>query len=285
LDLLQAFVLGLVQGLTEFLPISSSAHLIIVPWLFGWKDPAINSIQFDVALHMGTLIAVIAYFWSDWRRLVGAFIGSIIERSVGEDPNRRMAWYVLLASIPAAVVGAVGESKIDEFFHRPDNLRIGLLVIATMMIVMAAVLLLAERVGSHRLDLSGIDLRKALGIGFAQALSLIPGVSRSGSTITAGLFFGLQRAAAARFSFLLATPVVLGAGLKKLYDLLKEPGFIPEAERLGFAIGFVTAGVTGFLCIHFLLRYLQHRSTAPFIWYRFMAGIALILLVVFGVRS
>src|SRR5438552_5376431 len=186
MDLFQAFVLGLVQGLTEFLPISSSAHLIIVPWLFGWKDPAINSIQFDVALHMGTLLAVVAYFWADWRRLVAAFVASVIQRSVGDNPDRRLAWFVLLASIPAAIVGVAGESKIDNLFHQPENVRTGLLVIATMMIIMAAVLLWAERVGARARGLADVDLRRALGVGLAQALALIPGVSRSGSTITAG---------------------------------------------------------------------------------------------------
>src|SRR5205814_66921 len=158
MDLFQALVLGVVQGLTEFLPISSSAHLIIVPWLFGWKNPAINSVQFDVALHMGTLIAVLAYFWRDWVRLIGALIASIRERKVGDDPNRRVGWYVLLASIPAAIVGVLGESKIDELFHEPGNQRTGLLVIAGAMIIMAALLLLAERVGRHLLDMSGLTL-------------------------------------------------------------------------------------------------------------------------------
>src|SRR5207253_4289510 len=236
MDLFQAFVLGLVQGLTEFLPISSSAHLIIVPWLFGWKDQAVTSLQFDVALHMGTLLAVLAYFWADWRRLVGAFIGSIAQRSIGDDTDRRLAWFILLASIPAAVVGGLGESKIDDLFHQPQNLRTGLLIIATMMIVMAALLLLAERMGTQQLNLPGIDLRRSLGIGLAQAVSVIPGVSRSGSTITAGLFFGLKRETAARFSFLLATPVVLGAGLKSLYDVLKVPGALQQVENLGYLV-------------------------------------------------
>jgi undecaprenyl-diphosphatase len=256
-----------------------------VPWLFGWKDQAINSLQFDVALHMGTLLAVLAYFWADWRRLVGAFVGSVAERRIGHDTDRRLAWYILVASIPAALVGAVGESKIDDLFHQPQNLRAGLMVIAAMMIVMGGLLLVAERVGSQELNLPGIDLRRSLGIGLAQALSLIPGVSRSGSTITAGLFFGLKRETAARFSFLLATPVVLGAGLKKLYDLVKDPGALQQVEQFGYLVGFLTAAVAGFLCIHFLLRYLQRNSTAPFIWYRFMLGIMLILLVVLGVRS
>jgi undecaprenyl-diphosphatase len=282
-DLVQAFVLGLVQGLTEFLPISSSAHLILVPWLFGWRDPAVNSLQFDVALHMGTLLAVLTYFWADWRRLIAAFFASVAQRRIGADPDRRLAWFILLGSIPAALAGVLGESKIDEVFHDPQNLKTGLIVIAVMMLVMGGLLLLAERLGRHAIDLQGIQLNTALGVGVAQALALIPGVSRSGSTITAGLIFGLKREAAARFSFLLATPVVLGAGLKKLYDLYREPGGIPAAQQMGFAVGFATAAITGFLCIHFLLRYLQRHSTAPFIWYRFMVGALILALVLLGV--
>src|SRR5438477_5910611 len=144
-SLWHAIVLGIVQGLTEFLPVSSSAHLIIVPWLFGWKDPAINSIQFDVALHMGTLLAVLTYFAGDWRRLIAAFVRSIVDRRIGTDPNRRLAWFLLLGSIPAGIVGIAGESKIDELFHEPANLRVGLIIIAVMMIVMGGLLLLAER--------------------------------------------------------------------------------------------------------------------------------------------
>jgi undecaprenyl-diphosphatase len=284
-DLIQALVLGIVQGLTEFLPISSSAHLVIVPWLLGWTDPAITSVQFDVALHLGTLTAVIVYFWQDWVRLIGALLASIRDRSMGDDPNRRIAWYVILASIPAAVAGALGQSKIDDLFHQAQNLRTGLLIIAIAMIVLAALLLMAERVGKHLLGMDGLTLNTALGIGFAQALALIPGVSRSGSTITAGLFFGLKREAAARFSFLLGTPVILGAGLKSLYDVFSKEGGIPADLQAGFVVGFVAAALVGFASIHFLLQYLQRRSTAPFIWYRFMLGILLIVLVVIGFRS
>ncbi len=146
-------------------------------------------------------------------------------------------------------------------------------------------MLLAERIGKHAIDLKNITLRTALGIGVAQALALVPGVSRSGSTITTGLFFGLKREAAARFSFLLSTPIVLGAGLKKLYDMLQGTEGIPADQTGGFVIGFLAAAVSGFMCIFFLMRYLQRRSTAPFIWYRFMVGIALLALVAFGFRD
>ncbi len=260
------------------MPISSSAHLLIVPWLFGWNEPEITSIQFDVALHMGTLIAVLIYFASDWRRLVVGFVRSVVERKVGDDPDRKLAWMVAIGSIPAAIVGFLGESKVDEIFHKPENIRMAILVIASAMIVLALVLFAAERVGKHIFELRNIELPTAVTVGLAQALALIPGVSRSGSTITAGLFMGLKREVAARFSFLLATPVVLGAGLKKLYDALKEGG-IPSNQQLGFIIGFIAAAISGYLCIAILLRFLQRNSTMPFIIYRVVLGIALLVLV------
>ncbi len=285
MDLFQALALGLVQGLTEFLPISSSAHLIIVPWLFGWNNRALNSIQFDVALHMGTLLAILVYFAPDWRRLIFAFLQSVLERRIGSDPDRRIVWYIIFATVPAFLVGVLAESRIDALFHDPSNLRGGLLIIAVMMLVMGALLLFAERIGKHSLGMENITLSTALGIGVAQALALVPGVSRSGSTITAGLFLGLKREAAARFSFLLSTPIVLGAGLKKLYDVLKVPEGIPVDQTSGFLIGFLASAISGFLCIFFLMRYLQRRSTAPFIWYRFMLGLGLLALLLFGFRT
>jgi undecaprenyl-diphosphatase len=283
-DIFQALFLGILQGLTEFLPVSSSAHLVFVPWLLGWEDKAVTSIQFDVALHMGTLLAVLVYFAADWRRLIGAFFASLVERRIGDDPDRRLIWLILIGTIPAALAGLLAESKINDIFHDPQNLRTGLLVIAVMMIVMGALLLLAERVGKHALTLEGIRLPTAVLVGVAQALALIPGVSRSGSTITAGLFAGLKREAAARFSFLLATPVVLAAGLKQVYNLVQEEG-IPADLQLGFLVGFAASAISGFLCIFLLLRYLQRNSTAPFIWYRFMVGAALMVLVLAGFGS
>jgi len=284
LDLFQALVLGLIQGLTEFLPVSSSAHLIFVPWLLGWEDSAIKSLQFDVALHMGTLLAVLVYFAADWRRLIVAGVRSLAERRIGDDPDRRLVWLLALASIPAALVGLVAEDQIEAVFHSTDNLRGGLIVIALMMIGMGGLLMLAERLGRRTADLQHIRLGTALTIGVAQAFALIPGVSRSGSTITAGLLLGLKRDAAARFSFLLATPVVLGAGLKKVYDVVTEEGGLPPDEQMGYAVGFLAAAISGFACIYFLLRYLRTRSTAPFIWYRLFVGVGLLALVLLGVQ-
>ena len=238
-----------------------------------------TSIPFDVALHMGTLLGVLIYFAPDWARYIAAFFRSVVERRIGDDPDRRLAWLIILASIPAAVVGVLAESKIDDLFHQESNLRVGLFIIAVMMIVMAALLLAAERLGKKLYDINQIGPATAGIVGLAQALALIPGVSRAGSTITAGLFRDLKRADAARFSFLLATPIVLAAGIKKLYDVLKSPEGIVTSDQMGYLVGFLAAAVTGFFCIYFLMRYLQRHSTLPFIIYRFIVGIGIILLL------
>jgi undecaprenyl-diphosphatase len=180
LDLFHALILGIVQGLTEFLPISSSAHLLIVPWLFGWTEESLTSLQFDVALHMGTLLAVLAYFAADWRRLLVAFFRSLVERRIGDDPDRRLVWLIALGSIPAAVAGVLAESQVEALFHDPNAVLTAMTIIAVMMIVMGGLLLLAERLGKHSIDLTHIRAPQALGVGLAQALALIPGVSRSG---------------------------------------------------------------------------------------------------------
>ena len=214
MDLLQAIVLGLVQGLSEFIPISSSAHLIIVPWLFNWPDPGI---AFDVALHMGTLVAVLIYFWRDWVRLIGGALRTLTTRRLDTDPDGRLAWFIVLATIPGALAGVLGESKLDQLFHgsTASGRANGILIIGVVMIALAALLYLAERQASHLHEMSHLTLAQALTIGVAQAFAIIPGVSRSGSTITAGLFMNLKREAAARFSFLLGTPVIVGAGVRK----------------------------------------------------------------------
>jgi undecaprenyl-diphosphatase len=283
-DLFHALILGIVQGLTEFLPISSSAHLLIVPWLFGWTEESLTSVQFDVALHLGTVLAVLSYFAADWRRLIAAFFRSVAERRIGDDPDRRLVWLIGIASIPAGLVGVLFDEPREALFHDAGGVATAMTIIAIMMIVMGALLLLAERISNHTIDLTHIRAPQALGVGLAQALALIPGVSRSGATITAGLFFGLRRDTAARFSFLLSTPAVIGAGLKKAYDVMQAGG-IPQDQIGGFIIGFVAAAISGFLCIAFLLRYLQRNTTAPFIWYRFMVGILLLVLVFIGFRA
>lgn len=272
------------QGLTEFLPVSSSAHLVFVPWLFGWDDKSVTSIQFDVALHMGTLLAVLVYFASDWRRLLVAFVAIVRERRIGDHPDRRMVLLISLGTVPAALFGVFAEDSIEALFHNPASPRAGLLIIAIMMIFMGALLLFAEHIGKRTIPLEGIRLPTALAIGVAQAAALIPGVSRSGSTLTVGLLAGLKREAAARFSFLLSTPIMLGAGVKQGIGMIQDGG-LPASQAMGFLVGCAASAASGLLCIYLLLWYLQRRSTLPFILYRFVVGAALLVLVLVGFRS
>jgi len=282
MTIIQSIILGLVQGLTEFIPISSSAHLIIVPWLFGWNDPALTSLPFDVALHLGTLLAVLAYFAADWVRLIRAGVASIVERKIGADPDRRLAWLLVIGCIPGAIVGVLAESKIEELFHQPGTpiKASAMIVMAIIIAVLGALLLAAERLAQHTRKLEQLKLSDSIWIGLSQALAIFPGVSRSGATITAGLGLGLERPAAARYSFLLSAPIIAGAGLKSLYDIYKGlgSGAIARGDLLLFPIGFIAAAVSGYLVIRFLMRFLQTHSTAIFVYYRW--ALALLIIVV-----
>ena len=277
---LQAVILGIVQGLTEFIPISSSAHLIIVPWLFAWTDPALTSLPFDVALHLGTLLAVLWYFRKDWLCLLRAGIASIRERHIGPDPNRRLAWLLVLASIPGGIAGVLLEGKVGDWFHSPyEPVRSdAIIAIAIILALWGALLLLAERFARHVRTVHDLTIKDALFIGLAQALAVFPGISRSGSTITAGLAVGLERAAAARFSFLLSAPIIAGAGVKSLWDVYHgiASGTIASGELILFPVGFVTAAVSGYLTIRFLLGYLQRHSNNVFVYYRWALAVLLI---------
>jgi undecaprenyl-diphosphatase len=261
LTILQAVVYGLVQGLGEFLPISSSAHLILVPWFFGWSDPGLT---FDVALHAGTLVAVVLYFWRDWLKLVRKGLSDV--RSV----EGRLFWYLVVATIPGAVGGSLLEKEAETSFRAP-------LLIALMLTVMGVLLLLADRKTSKHVDMEHITFWKSLLIGLSQVLAIIPGVSRSGVTMTTALFAGITRADAARFSFLLSTPVVLGAAMIKLPHVISHPSLITPDFLTGMAVSFVS----GIASIGFLLRYVQRRSFALFVWYRFaLAALVLLVLLV-----
>jgi undecaprenyl-diphosphatase len=259
-SLIHAAILGIVQGLTEFLPISSSAHLIVVPLLLGWRDPFIESSAFDVMLHMGTLVALLAYFWTDLVGLLSAWVASLRERRIGGDPERRLAWLLVVSVIPAAILGAALESFFDEAFREQWEW------IGIFALVGAALLWLGERRSTRSRALDGMSLRDAVVIGVAQAVALFPGTSRSGVTIAAGLFLGLTREAAARFSFLMAVPVIAGAGLLKARTLV---GAGLEGAQAGqLVVGVVSAAVFGFVAIAFLLRFLRTNSTTVFIVYR-----------------
>jgi undecaprenyl-diphosphatase len=280
MEIIQAIILGIVQGLTEYIPISSSAHLIIIPWLFNWTDPAITSLSFDVALHLGTLVAVLWFFARDWVRLIRAWFISIKERKIAGDPDRRLAWYIVLGCIPGGIAGVLAESKIDQWFHQPNTpiSKNAILVLAIIILLLAFALLIAEKLAKHTRSMEGLTFKDVVIIGLSQALAVFPGVSRSGSTITAGLALGLKREDAARFSFLLGAPIIAGAGAKSLIDLI-QAGFTGN-ELILFPIGIVVAAITGYFCIKYLLTYLQKHSTDIFVYYRWaLAG--LIVLVAF----
>jgi undecaprenyl-diphosphatase len=253
---LQALVIGILQGLTEFLPISSSAHLIAVPRLLGWNDPFLNSASFDVMLHGGTLIALVLYFWRDLWRLLGAWVASLAERRIGADKDRRLAWLLVVTIIPAALLGAALEGFFDTFF------RERLFLVAVLLAIGAALLWLAERQHRGERDLDALRLADAVGIGAAQALALFPGISRSGITIAGGLFLGLRRDAAARFSFLMGTPIIAGATGWKALHLVRSGGEGVPLEPL--VAGVIGATIAGLLAIGFLLAYLRRRDTAVF---------------------
>ncbi len=283
----QAIVLGIVQGLAEFIPISSSAHLIIVPWLFGWDDPILESLSFDVSLHMGTLVALIWFFAADWIRLIRAGFASIWERKIGDDVDRRLAWLLVIGTIPGVVFGVLAEERIEQLFHPPDSpiQPWAMIAMAVLIALLGTALLIAERLARHVRDLNHVSLKDAVVVGLAQAAALFPGISRSGSTITAGLALGLQRETAARFSFLLSAPIVAGAGAKSLFDILQSirEGAFGQDELSLFVVGLLAALVSGYLAIKFLLRYLQRHSTDVFVYYRY--GLALVIIIVVLLRG
>ncbi len=268
----QAAVMGIVQGLTEFLPISSSAHLVVLPWLLGWPEPGLT---FNVAVHLGTLVAVLVYFWRDIVRLAVGWLSAVVRGRVFDTSEARLGWAILVGSVPAGVVGFLANDAIDAFFHSGGGGRTAIVVIATLLIALGLVLWVAEHVGARSRSLQEIGLRDGVVIGLAQAFALLPGVSRSGSTITAGLFLGLERASAARFSFLLGIPAIAGAGVLETVALLREG--LPAHEQLVFLVGITSAAVTGLLAIAFLLRFLQRYSTMVFVVYRLALGLALLV--------
>ena len=273
----QAAVLGLVQGATEFLPISSSAHLIVLPWLFDWPEPGL---AFNVALHLGTLSAVLAYFWRDLIQIGRAWFAGLIRLRPLEESASRLGWAVIIGSVPAGLAGFFLNDVIDHFFHSGGGGDTAIVFTSLLLIVLGFVLWLGERYGTRRRSLGELGLRDGLVVGLAQALALLPGVSRSGSTITASLFLGFARPAAARFSFILGIPAIAGAGLLETLQLVKTG--LPAEQRVLFVTGVASAAITGFLAIAFLLRFLQRYSTSIFIVYRIALGLVLLLVVSFA---
>lgn len=267
MELLQAFILGMVQGLGEFLPISSSAHLILTPWLFGWPD---QGLAFDVALHWGTLLAVVTYFHKDIWHLIKGFLHSLFSstRDLQNNTYQKLAWLIILATIPAAIIGKIFEQQVQTAFRNP-------VLIAITLSVVGLVLFLADKYSQKIKTLAQAKVGNALVIGLAQAIAIVPGISRSGATITAGLLQGFTREDAARFSFLMSIPIIFGAGVLKLPEISQ----IQNHAQL--AVGFVSSAVFGFLAIKFMLKYLANRSYAIFAWYRFTLALLIILVYYF----
>jgi undecaprenyl-diphosphatase len=275
----QALVLGVVQGATELLPISSSGHLILVPWAAGWRylenHPDFNK-TFDVALHLGTLVAVILYFWNDVVRLVAAWVRTLPKRRI-ETQDERVAWYVAVATVPAAIAGAAGENFIERKLGDPWQ-------IAILLGVFAIILWLADRSAQSR-SIANLGWKGAVALGLAQCLALMPGVSRSGVTITAGRFMRLDRDSAARLSFLLLIPVVFGAAvLKGLKDVLFGSG-LPAGSAGPFVVGMVSAAVVGLAAIWALLGYVRRHTYTVFVAYRLILAAAILIVIAAGWRG
>ena len=267
MDLLQAIVLGIVQGLTEFLPISSSGHLRIVPAILGWEDPGA---AFTAVIQLGTMAAVVLFFRADLLRIARAWLASLRDRSRRADLDARLGWYLILATLPISVLGLAFKDQIESGAR-------DLYVIGTALIVFGLVLLLAEKLSRRDRDLPQITRRDAVVVGCAQALALIPGVSRSGATISAGLLLGFERVAAARFSFLLSIPAVVLSGLFELKGVVD--GSAHGAAGAGAtALATLLAFVTGYASIALLLRFLTTHTTAVFVAYRVVLGAAVLAL-------
>ena len=261
MELWQSILLGIVQGLGEFLPISSSAHLVIVPWLLKFEDPGLT---FDVALHFGTLFAVVLYFYKDWIRLIKAAFSSIPKKRTDYSTDEKLFWYLVFASIPGALIGYLLEKQAETIFRSP-------LLIALMMNGMGILLLIVDQRSKKEKELHQVSFLDALLIGISQSLAIIPGVSRSGITITTALGLGLTRTAAARFSFLLATPIIAGAAL------LKAKPFIQTGLNFQSIVGIAVSALFGLLSIKYMLAYLQKYSYRIFVVYRFLFSIVVLI--------
>ncbi len=279
MSLIQAFVLGMLQGATEFLPVSSSAHLVLIPWLMRWQAPGL---AFDTVVHLGTATAVIVYFLRDWilivrsalRPLIRGMVGSSTHKSTVDAPEAGLLWLILVGTLPAALIGYLLEDFFEGMFARP-------VAVAGFLLITALLLCVSERLGEQKRPPGMINIGDALLIGLAQALAIFPGISRSGATIAAGLARGLQREAAARFSFLLATPVILGAGLLQVLELIQMGRLAVQWPML--IAGFVGAAAVGSGCIHFLLRYARGHRLYPFAIY--CAGVGAFSLLIALLRG
>jgi undecaprenyl-diphosphatase len=268
--MMKALILGIVQGLTEFIPISSSAHLVIVPWLAGWEP---STFLFDTILHWGTLLSILLVFWKDFLLMIGATLHSLLTRSL-EDVNARLGWFVVLGTIPAALLGLLFEDFFETLFQSPA-------AAASFLLVTAALLIGSEQLVrrlQQRRTLAQMTWTDTLFIGLAQAFALAPGISRSGSTIATALARGIRREDAARFSFFLGTPAFLGAGLLQFVKAISENSEQVSNQAGPLVVGFVVSTVTGYAAIRFLLAYLRTRTLYPFAIYCLIVGPLVVIL-------
>ncbi len=265
MELIQPIVLGMIQGLTEFIPVSSSAHLVLFPWFFKWQDPGL---AFDVFLHFGTLCALLVYFFRDLWAIAGGGISSILERRIGFEPERQLFWMLGVGSIPAAVAGVLFNHLAEETFRAP-------LLIAAMLALVGFIVLWVDGHYSCFKRFEELTFGSAFVIGVAQAFAIIPGVSRSGATMAMGRRLGFSREAVAKFSFLLCIPIILGAVVMKIPDLVNEVG---GAISWNYVLaGFGSSFFFGLLSIHFMLSYLKHADLAIFTWYRLALSILVVV--------
>lgn len=264
MDFLQSIILGIIQGITEFLPISSTAHLILLPALFGWVLDPQAVFVFDVLLQFGTVISVVIYFWKDLWGILKAVVAGLIVRKPFETAQARLGWIIVLGTVPAVVIGLIFKDMVEGLHQQP-------LIVAAIMGVAAFLIFASERIGRRNRNIESLDWKDALIIGTFQTLALFPGVSRSAATICGGLVRGLDRPAAARFSFLLMVPALTGASVVAVKDLLDVPNFVQYLPPL--AVGTVVSLVVGLLCIHWLLGFLAKQSMAAFAWYRIFFSI------------
>ncbi len=260
MSLWQAIILGILQGATEFLPVSSSGHLVLVPWLLGWEP---GSLAFDTMVHWGTMVAVLAYFWRDWVKLLQGGWRTLRARNLNDNEGRLLL-LIILATLPAAIIGFVLEDFFTEMFANPPAAALSLLVTAALLVA-------AERLGDRTRVMGGMEWPDALIVGFAQAAAIVPGISRSGATISAGLWRGFKREAAARFSFLMATPIIFGAGAKQLLDLAGAGGLAADSDLL--LAGFVSAAVVGYACVWWLMGFLRRQRLDGFAVYCAVFGV------------
>ena len=261
---IQAIILGIVQGLTEYLPISSSAHLVLTPFFLGWDIPSEQIFPFDVLVQVGTLVAVFAYFWKDILSIVAAVLKGLWERKPFAEPQARLGWNIVVASVPAGIIGLLLKDQVEQAFH-------SVVATALFLFVTAALLLLAEALGNRQRSMDGLNWKDALWIGLAQALAIFPGVSRSGATIAGSMTRNLQRRDAGRFSFLMSIPPMLAAGFLSLLEL---PANLAHGSYLWVLLaGFLTAAVVGYLSIYWLLRFLERHSLKVFAYYCIAVGL------------